>query len=329
MNGTIGEYSRRPLDYRANVAVRLDRRPDDLRCSISTGFKGGGVNPRPFFVQQALPFDPETLEAFEAGFKSDLFDRRVRLNVAAFLSKYKGMQLTCGNCTAITGPGFGAPCALPVNAGDADIKGIEVETTIRPIDGLLIDGALSYLDFEYQRFGTFTHAGTGTTVSVGGPTNINGPQFGDYRAVHARVEVELRRAVRGRPGQIGSLTPRFDAAYQSDIYSSAANRSSNLIESYTLANARLTWRNEGEDLEVSAEVTNLFDKYYLPDGQRPDRPGSPGLRHRPARPAARVGGQREEEVLTRGGAGLWGAARRNPTSRRGRCHQLQATTESA
>ena len=30
-----------------------------------------------------------------------------------------------------------------------------------------------------------------------------------------------------------------------------------------LANARLTWRNEDDDLEISAEVTNLFDKYYL------------------------------------------------------------------
>lgn len=32
---------------------------------------------------------------------------------------------------------------------------------------------------------------------------------------------------------------------------------------YTLSNARLTWRNADRDLEVSAEVTNLFDKYYF------------------------------------------------------------------
>ena len=245
----------------------------------STGFKGGGVNPRPFFVQQALPFGPETLEAFEAGFKSDFFDRRVRLNIAAFLSKYKDMQLGLGNCTAITGQGFGAPCALPVNAGDADIKGIELETTIRPFEGFLIDGALSYLDFEYKRFGTFssTNPATGvvTTVSVGGPTNINGPQFGDYApytpewkwSFGAQYEVDLDDS--------GSLTPRFDAAYQGDIYSSAANRSSNLMESYTIANARLTWRNEGEDLEVSAEVTNLFDTYYL-QTVNDQSPGSQG-----------------------------------------------------
>ena len=55
----------------------------------------------------------------------------------------------------------------------------------------------------------------------------------------------------------------MDAAYQSDIYTNAVNRPTNLIEAYTLANARVTWANADGDLEISAEVTNLFDKYYL------------------------------------------------------------------
>ena len=41
------------------------------------------------------------------------------------------------------------------------------------------------------------------------------------------------------------------------------NKPSNHIDGYTLANARLTWRNADEDLEVAFEVKNLFDKYYL------------------------------------------------------------------
>src|SRR6188768_2993464 len=278
LNGTIGRYKGNRVDYRANVQYAWN---DDLMtyAQYSTGFKGGGVNPRPFFVQQALPFGPETLEAFEVGLKSDFLDRRVRLNIAAFLSKYKDMQLNLGNCTAITGQGFGAPCALPVNAGDADIKGIEIETTIRPFDGFLIDGAVSYLDFDYQRFGTFssTNTATGvvTTVAVGGPTNINGPQFGDYAPYTPEWKWSIGVQYEADLGRSGSITPRFDAVYQGDIYGSAANRSSNLIESYTIANARLTWRNEGGDLEVSAEVTNLFDTYYL-QTVNDQSPGSQG-----------------------------------------------------
>jgi len=260
LNDTISTYNGERVDYRANVQYALT---DDVMAYVqfSTGFKGGGVNPRPFFVQQAVPFNPETLQAYEFGLKTDLLDRHVRLNMAAFLSKYKGIQLSLNNCTAIAGVGFGIPCAMPVNAGDADVKGIELETTIHPVDAMTIDGSLSYIDFQYKRFGTFT-SGT-TTVSVGGPTNINGPQFGDYApftpewkwSIGAQYTVDL--------GSVGTLTPRFDASYQGKVYTGAANRSSNRIDGYTVANARLTWRNAGKDLDVSLEVTNVFDKYYF------------------------------------------------------------------
>ena len=62
----------------------------------------------------------------------------------------------------------------------------------------------------------------------------------------AQYEIDL--------GSAGSLTPRVDAAYQSDIFTNAVNRASNLIEGYTIANARLTWANPDRDLEISGEV---------------------------------------------------------------------------
>ena len=51
----------------------------------------------------------------------------MRLNIAAFFSKYKGIQLTLDNCTA-SRCRLRRAVRLPVNAGNADIKGIEVET---------------------------------------------------------------------------------------------------------------------------------------------------------------------------------------------------------
>src|SRR5690606_39543376 len=64
-------------------------------------------------------------------------------------------------------------------------------------------------------------------------------------------------------GSAGSTTPRLDASYQSAVYTNAVNGPTNLIDGYTVANARLTWKNELEDLELGVEVTNLFDKYYF------------------------------------------------------------------
>jgi iron complex outermembrane receptor protein len=256
----IGEYSGDRFDYRANVQYAIN---DDVMTYVqySTGYKGGGVNPRPFYVQQALPFGPETLQSYELGLKTDLFDRTLRLNLATFLSQYKGIQLSLGNCGAITGAAFGAPCALPVNAGDADIKGVELETTFRPIQGMTIDGSLSYIDFKYKRFGTYT-SGT-TTVAVGGPTNLNGPQFGDYAPFTPEWKWSVGAQHQFSLGDAGSLTPRLDASYQSKVYTVSANRATNQIDGYTVANARLTWSNANEDLDVAFEVTNLADKYYL------------------------------------------------------------------
>ncbi len=247
------------FDYRVNAQYEVT--PDiSVYAQVATGFKGGGVNPRPFNARQAISVGPETLTSYEIGFKSDLFDRMLRLNIATFLSKYKGIQLSLPNCTSLVGEGYGVPCAVLVNAGDADIKGIEVETSLRPVDGLMIDASASYLDFDYKRFGVIGGA------TVGGPGNPNGPQFGDYPpytpkwkwAVGAQYEVEL--------GDAGSITPRFDISYQSDIYSRANNGPSNILPAYTLANARLTWRNAEDDLQISAEVTNLFDEYYYITG---------------------------------------------------------------
>jgi iron complex outermembrane recepter protein len=249
LDGVTGEFDGDKSDWRVNLQYRLS---DELMtyAQVSTGFKGGGINPRPFNPAQVQPFGPETLTAYELGFKSDLFGRLLRLNGAAFFSDYKGIQLTLLSCPQFGGPG---PCALPQNAGDAEIKGLELEATIDPGNGLLIDGAMSYLDFDY----------TAINPQAGGPTAPAGVQLGmvpPYTpkwkwAVGIQYEIDL--------GNSGSITPRADANYQSDIFSNAVNGPNNLIEGYTLANARLTWRNEDEDLEVAFEVKNVFDKYYL------------------------------------------------------------------
>ena len=249
LDGVTGAFDGDKIDWRANLQYRIS---DALMtyAQVSTGFKGGGINPRPFNPAQVQPFGPETLTSYEVGFKSDLFGRVVRLNGAVFYSDYKGIQLTLLSCPQFGGPG---PCALPQNAGDAHIKGIELETTIDPGNGLLIDGAMSYLDFKY----------TAINPQAGGPTSPQGVQIGmvpPYTpkwkwAVGFQYEFDL--------GNSGSITPRVDANYQSAIFSNAVNGPNNLIEGYTLANARLTWRNSDEDLEVALEVKNVFDKYYL------------------------------------------------------------------
>jgi iron complex outermembrane receptor protein len=249
LHGQTGNYDGDRVDYRANVQYAFTDRVNAY-VQFSTGFKGGGISPRPFNAAQVRPFGPETLDSWEVGLKSDLFDRKMRLNVAAFYSTYDDIQLTLSTCPQFGGPG---PCALVTSAGDAKVKGVELETMLRPVDGLSIDASVSWLDFEYQNI----------DPAAGGPGLPTGPQL-DHRTPYtpewkASLGIQYEISLGGDL----SLTPRLDASYQGDMYSNATNALSNLIESYTLANARLIFRNDARDLEIAAEVTNLFDKYYV------------------------------------------------------------------
>jgi iron complex outermembrane receptor protein len=249
LDGVTGAFDGDRVDYRVNLQYRWSKQLMTYG-QISTGFKGGGIGPRPFNPAQVQSFGPETLRAYELGFKADLFDRFLRLNGAAFFSDYKDIQLTLLSCPQFGGPG---PCALPQNAGNAHIKGLELEANLAPTAGLLIDGSVSYLDFTYQSI----------NPQAGGPSAPAGVQIGMVPPYTPKWKWAFGIQYAFDLGDKGSLTPRFDASYQSEVWSNAVNGPLNRIAGYTLANARLTWRNSAEDLDISLEVTNIFDKYYF------------------------------------------------------------------
>ncbi|MEP7243465.1 MAG: TonB-dependent receptor, partial [Gammaproteobacteria bacterium] len=249
IDGLRSDYDGNQVDYRANLQYAWTEQVMTY-AQVATGFKGGGISPRPFSAAQAVAFNPETLKSYELGVKSDLFNKRMRVNAAVFFSDYTDLLLTLSSCPQY---GVGLPCAVVANAGDAQIKGAELETEIHPVEHLSIDGSISYLKFKYTRI----------NPAAGGPTRPTGPQFGMVPAytptrkwsVGVQYEIPLNT--------LGTLTPRIDASYQGDVYTNGANAATNRIGSYTLANARLTWRNAGGSWESSFEVTNLTDQYYF------------------------------------------------------------------
>ena len=115
--------------------------------SWGTGYKAGGDSPRPFNPAQAIGFGPEKVNAYEIGVKTDLFDRTVRFNTAVFYNKLNDAQLVLLSCPQFGGPG---PCALPQNAGDADVTGVEVEVFAKPITNLQIDASASYMHWDWK-----------------------------------------------------------------------------------------------------------------------------------------------------------------------------------
>ena len=246
LDGRIGTYKETRWDYRANLQYEFT--PDVMAyAQFSTGYKGGGINPRPFFVEQVQQFSAEALKAYEVGLKTDLFDRLLRLNASAFYNDYTDIQLVLTSCPNFTPGAALAPCAMTSNAGDAHVKGVELEGTLRPVDGLSIDGTVSYLDFQYTRLNA--------AVSNVALTNV-APFTNDWKwSAGVQYQADLPNG--------STLTPRVDVAYQSAFFVAASNSAASQVPASTLTNARLTWKNAEGDLDVSAQVTNLFDKYYL------------------------------------------------------------------
>lgn len=96
-----------------------------------------------------------------------------------------------------------------------------------------------------------------------GPANPGHVQFGMRPPYTRKWKWSVGAQYEIQPGDAGSLTQRFDAAYQSDVWVIAVNVPQTKVEDHVVANERLTWVNARENLEPSLEVTNLFDKYYL------------------------------------------------------------------
>ncbi len=218
-------------------------------ASASTGFKGGGVNPRPFVADQKLPFNPETLTTYEIGFKSDFLDRRVRLNGAAFFNKYNDIQIGKAVCPESI---LKSPCLRPDNIGTADVKGFELEASIFPVEGFSIEGSVAVLDFKYTSPTTGTPPVLENTgIPAGGITPYT-PKL--TYSIGGQYDHET---------DIGMFSLRVDGSYQGKMYSNAENTVWSRIDGRFLGNARLTWTTKDDDWKVSFEVQNLFDKYYF------------------------------------------------------------------
>jgi iron complex outermembrane receptor protein len=268
-------------DYRAALDWHVT---DDLMlyASYATGYKGGGLNPRPFFAVQVAEFGEEEIETDEVGFKATLANGKIRLNGAYFHNNQTGIQLNQAACeTLVPQAGqtpfpvtiggvtyntfIGPPCAKPANIGDAKIDGLEVEMQVAATKRLSFDFSAASLDFKYTRLDP-TVAFSG--VVPGG----RGQMTFDMQAPYTPELTWSAGAQYAFPLSAGgSLTLRIDTAFQDSVYTQAVNyaqiqplndRKTAWIDSYELTHARATWLSASREWQVAIDVHNLGDKVY-------------------------------------------------------------------
>jgi iron complex outermembrane receptor protein len=134
------------FDPMATVAFEIT--PDiNVYAKYATGYRAGGANDR---SQTFTAFGSEEVKSYEIGSKMDLLDHRLRLNLAGYIMDRTGTQIDFDNVDIDpTSPTFGLHTEETRNApGTSKIRGVEVEVTGKPMDGLTLGASYAY---------TYTH----------------------------------------------------------------------------------------------------------------------------------------------------------------------------
>ncbi|MDB6013772.1 MAG: TonB-dependent receptor [Gammaproteobacteria bacterium] len=274
IDGLHSRYQGSHSDYKASLDYHFTPAVMGY-VQWSTGFRGGGVAPRPFFANQGVSFKPETLDAYEVGLKSDLFERSLRVNVSAFVNNYKDIILSPlssyfnPNLPVDNNPGdvlynpntppfFGTfPSAVPQNAGKARFKGVELEAEWHPTRGFSMDLSGSWIEFNFTQLapGVESVAQGGTCIS--GCISLNDPWVYTPKwkvSTGAQYEFRLTNGA--------ALTARVDLNYQDKMFTRTPITSASVVHAYTVSNARLMWHSPSDTWDAALEVTNLANRVY-------------------------------------------------------------------
>lgn len=214
-----------------------------LYASYNRGFRSGGWNTGALASPIEFTFaEPEKIDAYEVGFKSDLLGRTLRINGAGFYYDYHNLQVFTLQ------PGNPVPYQRLQNA-DARIYGAELDVTLRPLSGLELHWGGAYLHTEY--------------------TKLNDAIYGNLKG--NRLDKSPKWQISGSATYSVDLTARLkahisgDVNYQSKMFFSPTNTSPLFRGAYTIANAEIGISDNQSGLSATIFVKNLTEKRFVQD----------------------------------------------------------------
>lgn len=209
-------------------------------ASMTRGFKSGGFN---FSSANTVHgYGPETLWSYEAGFKSDLAGKRVRLNGTAFYYDYEDLQVQAFITSGVIDI---------TNAADAEIKGVEIEFITRPTEALSLGGSANWLDAKYRNFPAAPIAGG--TFDAGGKRLNSAPE--SSFTVFGQYDFAL--------GDGAAISVRGEYSWKDRQYFTVVNDAIQASPSYGLLNASISFNSADSHWQVVAYGRNLADDRYL------------------------------------------------------------------
>lgn len=142
----VGPVSRTENNFTWLLSTQYKITPDIMVfATVSTGWKSGGFNARLTPVGVPVEFESESSTDYAVGIKSELFDRRFRLNVTAFDIELKNFQSSILN--PVTRSGF-----ITGNAGARETRGVEADFVAVLSEHVRLNGGITYLAAEYTDY---------------------------------------------------------------------------------------------------------------------------------------------------------------------------------
>jgi iron complex outermembrane receptor protein len=223
----------------------------NLYASAARGFKSGGFNIRANTAAvpaSSKPYLDEEVTTYEVGSKSNFDGGRLQLNLAAFHSNYRNMQLSVFTSYTLANgtQGFFGDFT---NAGKATINGLEIESIWKPTANWSVSGHLSNLHTRYDEY-----------IDKG--VNVASQKwFSNAPKVQAGLNLQYNTRVAFG----GTLTARLGYTYQSKVYPTTDLSEDIAQDAYGLVGAGLIWDRD-RNWSFALQGANLADKRYRTDG---------------------------------------------------------------
>ena len=237
-----------------NLSALFDVADDTtLYATVAEGYKAGGYNgdwsSTGILTAERREFEDEEVLNLEAGLKSRFWYDQATLNLSVFRSEFDQFQNA-----SFLGLSF-----LVRNAEKVVTQGIELDGSVRPITGVTIDYAVTYLDAEYDKF-TRGACYFGRTPTDPSPTertcDLSGETLPNAPTWRSNLGLQFEQPLAAGTGFL-----RTDWAYSSDQNVDTALDPRAEQGAYSLLSARLGWRNERYSVSLWGE--NLTDETVM------------------------------------------------------------------
>ena len=215
---------------------------------VSTGYRSGGFSAGGNFNTGAdFPsVEPESLLAYELGYKGTLMDGRARINAALYYYDYQDMQLKSNELNPVSGT------VLPVykNIASASIAGLDLEYQFLVSEAFMLTGSYSYSDATYDEFSDVN------TLTEETPflEDLSGNQLNripeNKFAMSGIYSMDLLE---------GNLDLMASYSWTDEMYVTQFNTADDILSDLSRVNLRATWTNAEDNLSVVAFVNNAED----------------------------------------------------------------------